>query len=292
MNAYSLALAHIKDNESVTKELPGIARTYNAAKALLDSINAADTMRQHKLTAVTAGKLQFRNEIAHQALMVASAIVSYAAEKNDEELKKAMTYNPSDLFYAQVNKLGAMVATIVETAKPLAATLKDYGITEEMFTAFARQAESFQERISHPVNTRAEHKTAGQQINEWLNQLRDILDKQLDGLMLQFKFSQPDFYKQYFNKRKLNNPARRKTRLEGLVTEKKSREPLGDVKVVFKDPELNAVTTADGMFSLGMRPEKGVEVSFVKEGYATVTVTVDLLRGQAVYQQVELEKLA
>lgn len=287
-----MSLAHVKSNEGITAEVPGIARVYNTAKALLDSITAADTMRKHKLSAVTAGKRQYLNEMAHNALLVSSAVVSFAAEKKDDELKKAMTYSPSDLFHAPEKNLGAILSAIMETAKPLSSALKDFGVTEELFTVFSKQVETYLERTTHPVNSRTEHKTAGQQIDQWLNQLKDILDNQLDGLMIQFKFSQPEFYKQYFNKRRINNPARRKTRLEGLVTENKSQAPLGDVQLVFSDPELNSVTNADGSFSLGMKPEKGVEVSFVKEGYATAKIKVDMKRGQALYQEVVLEKLA
>lgn len=289
-NAYSLALAHLKQHEAIIKEIPGLERAYKMAKSTLEAIEAADRLRQQKQKAVTAGKQQFVEEIAHQALTIASAIVNYATEKKDEELKKAMSFNHSELMYVPVIELGAKVANILSAARPLEAALADFGITPELLSNFAAQAEQFPLKSSQPRSVKAIRKEAGQQIRDGLNQVKEQLDQQIDGLMLQFKFSQPEFYNQYLVKRSLVNPARRKTRVEGVVTDKASQAVLGDVQVTVQDAGITSTTDAEGRFSLGVPPLKGLVVLFQKEGYTTATARVDMKRGKALTQEVSLEK--
>lgn len=287
---YTLALAHLKDHESITKGLPAFERAYTAARATLDAIDAAENLRGQKLQAITAGKRQYLDEIGHQAQTVASAIVNYAVEKNNAELKKAMGFSYTDFFYVPVKKLGTKVSIILETAKTLTGELKDYGVSDEMLGRFTTQAEQFIDTVNRPRSTQAEKKEAGQQVKDNLNLLKDQLKNQLDGLMLQFKYSHPEFYNQYFEKRNIVNAARRSTRVEGVVIAMASREGLGNATITVKETGERTVTNADGSYSLVVPPQKGVVLVYEKEGYATVTVTVDTRRGQALQQQVELQQ--
>jgi hypothetical protein len=289
--AYALALAHLKENESITKDVPAFAQAYDAAKATLDAIAAADNRRQQNRFAASAGKRQFREEFAGQAQAIAGALVSYATAKNDQRLKEAMNFTYSGLYHANDAELGARAANILTEARALAGELSTYGITEGVLTAYGTMVAQYLGAISEPRNVVAERKEAGQQIKDGLNQLKDQLKNQLDKLILQFKSGHPEFYNQYINKRKIINPAQRKTQVEGKVTDMATGAGLADVQVLVKDTVLETTTGADGSYDLYLPLLTGATIQYRKEGYTPASVQVELKRGQTTPQGVELKQL-
>lgn len=287
-NAYSLALAHLKEHESITKKMPAFERAYNSARAKLDEIEAANIFRSQKLPAITAGKRQYLFQISSQAHIFSSAIVTCAAEKNNPELKEAMSFTHSELFFAPANKLGPRVASILEMAKKHAEELKEFGITEEMLSQFTRQAEQFISFVNRPREIRSEQKIAGTKIKEGLNQLKSLLEKQLDGLMLHFRKDHPEFYRQYIEKRNKVNPAVRRTRLLGFIIDEINQKGIGNARISLKGTEFSTVTDADGSFNMMVPPHDAAEVVFEKEGYETITLVMDLKRGKSHKQKVQL----
>lgn len=288
--AYGLALAHLKENEEITKEMPAFAEAYAAAKATLDAVAAAENLRQQNRQAIKVGKQQFRDDIANRAMEIAAAIVTYASGKNELQLKAAMNFTRSELVHVSDPELGAKTANILAAAKALNGQLTPFGITEEVLTRYEAMVDQYLVAANEPRNTTAMRKQAGQVIRDGLNELRDKLKNQLDKLMLQYRSSHPDFYNQYIVKRTVVNPGQRKTQLEGQVTDKDSKSGLGDVQVLVKDTPLVTETLADGTFILKMPPVSNAEVVFKKKGYRSFTVLLDVKRGQKARQAVELEK--
>jgi Carboxypeptidase regulatory-like domain len=289
--AYSLALAHLSENEEITKGIPAFAQAYQAAKATLDAISAADNLRQQNRIAISAGKKQFREEIARQAQAISAAIVTYASAGKNLQLKEAMNFTQSELFRGTDPELGARAANILASARSLATELKSYGISDEMLEAFSTLVAQYLPAANSPRNSTAGRKQAGQLIKEGLNELRDQLKNQLDKLMLQFKSSHPDFYDTYLIKRAVINPAYRNTQLEGLVTDLASLATLGGVQVSVKDTSLVTATLADGSYSLKLPLLTRAKVLYQKEGYVPATVEVEVKRGQKARQEVALQQI-
>lgn len=287
--AYALSLAHLRDNETITQEVPAIGTLYNMAKAAMDAIESADKRRSEKLGGVTENKYQLQDDLANQATLIASAIGAYALLRKDMELKEAMNFTRSELFYGANQSLTTKCANILAKARELGAALKDFGITDALLERLASVMEQYAGNMHQPRNMAAERKVAGMQVAELLKQLHVIFTEQLDALMLFFKFSRPEFYQEYKAKRSIVSPAYRKTRVEGMVKDKHSKAALPNVTVTVKGSEQSATTATDGSYNLQTAPQPAATLLFEKEGYKPVEVNAELLRGKAAVYDIVLE---
>lgn len=291
-NAYTRTLEYLKQNEAITGSVPAFATVYTNIKALLDAVTGLDSVRKQNRQAVTAGKYQYQADIGQQALAISAAIVTYAVSINDEELKRSMKFTRSQLFYSTDPDLGARVSNILQKARELSEPLKEYGITAEMISGFAKLTEQYLPEANSTSTHLAKRVNATQLINEKLNEARALIDNQLDMLMIQFELSHPEFYNQYIILRTVPTTAHRKTRVEGTVSEKLTEAGLANVLVRLKGSDVETTTAADGSYTLKTPPLNSTQIEYIREGYTPVTVQLQIKRGQAVKQDVEMEKAA
>ncbi|MCX6316150.1 MAG: carboxypeptidase-like regulatory domain-containing protein [Bacteroidetes bacterium] len=287
--AYALSLAHLKQNEAITATVPAFATIYESAKATLDALESADKRKAQKLKGIAEDKSQYQEDLALQANAIAAAIGAYALQQKDAELKQAMNFTVSELFYGPNKELTAKSANILAKAQELVEPLKDYGVSELLISNFAAALDAYAGRMHKPRNVTAERKVAVMQIAELLKQLQVIFTGQLDALMLLFQFTHPEFYNEYKAKRSLVNPARRKTRVEGVVTDKATGAALTQVSVTLKDGDSTGSTAQDGSYSLPAKPLGMATVVYEKEGYKPVEATLPIRRGQAEVMDIEME---
>ncbi|MCX6317664.1 MAG: carboxypeptidase-like regulatory domain-containing protein [Bacteroidetes bacterium] len=287
--AYKLALAHLANNEAITNEEPVFASAYQAAKALLDRIDAAESMRTSKVTATTATRNDQRKDLAEITFSVAAVMKGYAEKAGDTALRNAMSLSRGEVFGTTPLQLSTVASNILAQAQKLLEPLKAHGMNESLLADFAAQLEQFNTGNA-PRNFIAERKQAGQLVSDNLRSLTDLFNGQLDGMMLLFKDKYPDFYAQYLIKRAVVNPARRKTRVEGVVTDKAGGSVLAGVLVSLKGTSATTLTATDGSYYLNAQPAVPLVILFEKEGYKPLEVTVIVKRGQALLQNAALEK--
>lgn len=288
--AYTVALAHLKENEEITKDVPAFAKVYGNIKALLDNITVAGNLQEEKQQAVSTGKYEYQAAIGQQALTIAAAIVTYAVSIKDGELKESMNFTRTELSYVTDAELGARASNILTTAKKLEEPLQEYGVSAEMIASLARLTEQYLPEANKTRTHTARRKNATQQIGDAIKQAQELMDNQLDKLMIRYQVSNPEFYNQYIINRTVINPARRKTRLEGVTTDGETQTGLGDVLVMVEGSNLVTTTLADGSYSLKVPPMSGATIIFQKDGYVTQKLVLDIKRGQAVKQEVVLVK--
>lgn len=288
-NAYSLALAHLKENEQITSGISVFEALYLSAKTTLDAISDTDRRKIQKLKGVADSKQQFQDSLSTQALAIASVISTYASVKKDLTLKESMNFSKSELFYGPGQLLNEKSANILTKAKELATSLKDYGITDALMDSFESQLKDYAANVNEPRNMTAERKQAGIQVRELFKQLNRLFIEQLDRMMLLFKFTNSDFYEQYMIKREIVDPTRRKTRVEGTVTDKFSGKALAGVTVILKNTELNTTTADDGSYSLKTPIIDEMPVIYQKDGYKPATKEATVKRGQSTRIDVALE---
>jgi hypothetical protein len=288
--AYGLAIEHLRVNTAITDAVPAFKEVFQEAADIFASITGADLTRLVKTHTAYTGKQQFQEELVNNAMLISSSIITYAARNNKQEMLQSMNFTPSELVYANDADLGSRAGNILATAQQLNGQLQHFGVSDELLKTFAEQVKNYVPLSGKPRTHVVERKAAGQSTRDHLRRLREIFDFQLDSLMLHFRVTYPDFYNTYIMKRTVVNPARRKTRIEGLVTDI-SGSGLGDVQIKIKEAELATITLADGSYSLKTAALAGATIEFNKEGYKTITITIDIKRGQVLNQPVTMEKI-
>jgi hypothetical protein len=288
-NAYSLALAHLKENGQITSGIPVFEALYLSAKTTLDAISDTNRRRIQKLKGVTDSKQQLQDSLSTQALAIASVISTYASVKKDLMLKESMNFSKSELFYGGGQLLNEKSANILTKAKELATSLKDYGITDALLDSFESLLQDYAANVNEPRSMTAERKQAGIQVKELFKQLNRLFIEQLDRMMLLFKFTHSDFYEQYMIKREIVDPTRRKTSVKGTVTDKTSGKALAGVTVILKNTELSTTTADDGSYSLKTPIIEEMPVIYQKDGYKPATKEATVKRGQSTIIDVAME---
>lgn len=288
--AYSIALAYLKDNESITGTLPLFSTAFNKAMKLLNEINDAENKRAQKLKSATDSKLRQHEEVARLSLVYSAMLQSYAEDKGNTALRSAMSFNQTDLAHATPHDLSNRAANILEKMVELQPALKEYGLTDDQLSQYRDLLGLFATGRHAPRTQIAERKQAGILVTENLSQLTEIFAKELDSLMQYFRESHPEFYNQYRIKRTVVNPGRRKTRVEGVITDNATGAALQGVSVVVKDTAFATVTAADGSYNLNTPSIAEARMLFTKEGYQPAEITVKIKRGQALQQNLALVK--
>ncbi|MCX6318591.1 MAG: carboxypeptidase-like regulatory domain-containing protein [Bacteroidetes bacterium] len=290
-NAYALALAHLREHEALTRELPALAAAYESAKKLLDQLVEAQNRRTQRQASATLAKSTLYEELADEAFSIAVLITSYAASKEDAVLAEEVNFPRSSLDRALPNDLEARATIIRNKATELGEALKPFGLDAARLSAYAALISEFSTGKLAPRRYIAERRDATLQVEDLIKQLAAIFDEQLDGLMHQLRKSQPDFYSQYLIKRTIVQPGNRKTQVLGTLTEKGSSSPIVGATISIKGSTLATQTGADGTYTLFTAPFSGAILVFEKEGYRPVEITADIIRGRATRQSVEMEKI-
>lgn len=288
--AYVLALAHLKDNASITNEVAAIAPVTVKAGELLDALVAADQRKIQNDTGHASHRQLHHGELAILSHSIAQAISAYAAAKRDEPLRMAATITRSGFQRSRSQELAEKSANLLTKARELGAELNTYGVTAAMLDELAARLELYNAAIRAPRNATAMRKEAGMRVEDLFKQVKQLFTRQLDPLVVVLKSGYSAFYDQYTILRKISNSGQRKTRVEGVVTDKASRAEMANVTVLVKGTELVTTTGADGRFSLYTPQLKALPVVIQKEGYKPVELETVVKRGQATALSVELER--
>lgn len=287
--AYGLAIEHLKQYPDITGTIPAFKEVLDEAIAIFSSITGTDLPRLLKSQTGSAGKQQFRDELVKNAVLIASAVLTYASRNNKKELLQSMSYTRSELEYANDADLGGRAGNILATAKQLNGSLQPFGVSDTLLKSFDEQVSNYVPLAARPRTLVSERKAAGLAAKEQLDKLANIFDYQLDSMMLHLQAGNPDFYNTYVIKRTVVNPARRKTRIEGTITDKDGNA-LGNVNVRIKDSLLTTISLTDGSYTIKTPVLNAATVEFSKEGFKPVTVVVDVKRGQALSQSIVMER--
>jgi Carboxypeptidase regulatory-like domain len=289
--AYSLALAHLAENQSITESIPAFQPIYTSAKATLDAIKDASNRKTEKQKGFTVSKQELQEALSGQAKSIASVIATYASINNDTGLKEAMSFSKSELLYGSDEKLEGKATIIYKKAEEYADKLKDYGISRVLLDNLKNLLETYSATLNEPRSLTVERKQAGSDVEKLFKQLGQILSQQLDPLVALFAGTQPKFVEQYQLKRQIVNPARRKSKVAGLIKVRGSGKPLSGAVINMKAGEISTLSNEDGSYTLKTPVGSNLELVIEKEGYLPVTVVVSVKRGQTTVIDIEMELL-
>ncbi|MCX6318081.1 MAG: carboxypeptidase regulatory-like domain-containing protein [Bacteroidetes bacterium] len=289
--AYRLALAHLKENESVFNDKPAFVAVYQSATSAMAQLDEAEQIRLERQSGATHTKNEQRDQLARLAFTVSNVLVSHAVDTGDTAIRKKMSFNLGELQYLVPQRLIGIAANILDTARRQQQALQAYGLSEEQLNELADRINQFSETAQGPRKFITERMQAGMRQEELLEKLDTIFNEQLDGLMLLYQEKQREFYDQYMLKRTVVKRGRRKTRVYGQVTDKATAAPLENVTVAVKGTAMSTLTAPDGSYSMNTPSFSIGVVVYSKEGYTPVEITTSVKRGQATNNDMSLEKV-
>ncbi len=143
-------------------------------------------------------KERLRQELATAAFEVIGALRSYATKNHDPELLAKINYSASDVPAGKPSDVVARCRSIWTAGTDVAVNLGKYGITPAKLTSLKKRIDAFDAAKVAPRQNRVKKSAAVQLLRNLVRDSVSILRDQLDGLMIQFKEANPNFYEEYF----------------------------------------------------------------------------------------------
>ncbi|MBI3500616.1 MAG: carboxypeptidase regulatory-like domain-containing protein [Bacteroidetes bacterium] len=277
---------------------------FNAFGVLIGNLNTARQQQEQKSTGTTKDKNTKRKTLVDIAITHISAIKSYAADNNNNQLYELVNYTKSALLHARDTLLIDKTTIVRDAANNNLANLANYGITSATIAALTQAISDFNAIISAPRTARTETKTATSDIETIIEQLHTQLKRKLDNNIETFKTSHHDFYTAYHNARKIIDTAG-KTGVKGTVTDKLTTAALGGALVSLKgvlasgfrarttappDDTRTTRTNRSGHYSFKRIPEGNYQLEITKAGYKTNTTQVSVRTSSMTDADIQMEK--
>lgn len=191
------------ENESSFTSVPALMETYRSFRTIITAIAGRRTTQEEKTTGVTLQKENTQRAMAKHALVLAGAVRALASKKNDRTLYQNMKYSLSELLRIEDITSRDRCQYIYDTALKHAADLAAFGIQKTHFSRLKTNIAEFDRLISARGLTSTDQQVATKTLKELFSLADQTLKDQVDGMMLQFEESHPDFYKAYRNARQI-----------------------------------------------------------------------------------------
>jgi hypothetical protein len=149
------------------------------------------------LEAVTEDKTRLRAALSQRLVPLMAALSMYfRAQGNAERVGEMDLKRPGDLPTLGLSKYTALVALVRQYADELAPdTLKGYNQPKEKIEAFGKAAEVFGIRKNAPTSYIDQRKTAGEHLDDQLDDVRDFINDDLKTAVSLLAESHPEFVK-------------------------------------------------------------------------------------------------
>ncbi len=281
--------------------LVSMGTTNTEFDALVDKIKADLEIQKQGITGYTKEKKKIKFNMATAAYALCRKVRSYAYAVDNRELVGKLKIFFSLMYYKSSSKAVAYANNILNAAKEMTdADRTKFGISDAEVTGLEDLIKAFDEYTSSPRGEIIERVMATKNIRVNCKLVNKLLTERMDNEMANFQESNPDFFEQYKEARKVID-LHRQTVFEGNVTDTNGVD-LKKVKVtiVGKDKITNEekvvfeeTTDKDGNFAKRViNPEFEYELTFELDNYEKQTFNdVDIVAGEHELFDVKLVKI-
>ena len=200
----------LTDNAALFAGLPAMVTQHSN---LLDSINLTDglaVLQGTNTKGVTGAKKEFLRQMKLYAFRIGGALKSYASDTNNLPLKARAHVVDSQFTKARDDERDDIAQGIYDAAQENIAALGDSGVTATTMTAFQTRIDAYRLSIASPSVARSNKKAQTDLLDTELKRANMICKERLDGLVEQFRESNPDFYAAYHAARNIIDTGHRK----------------------------------------------------------------------------------
>jgi hypothetical protein len=233
-------------------------------------IQATENRQQRTTKGVTTNKKNKKLLLIEKALVVAGGILSVAQETNDTELFELVNFTASELEHIGDTLLLDRVTLILDTGNANAAAILPKGITAVILGELQTMVTEYETVVVSPRDLIVDKKTATAQLKVLFLDTDALLKDNLDRLMMQFKTSDNEFFRKYFNGREIIDLGTQHTRLGGVITDSEGN-PLEGVTVTAVEADLEEVSDAEGIYLFKPFIPGDFTITFAKTGFVTQT---------------------
>jgi hypothetical protein len=202
----SVKLACAED-AAIWAGVPAFGAAFAKFSECVDRIEEFAQKQAERSNGATADKKRCRESMCDAAQVIAGAVRAYAIDNDDLELAGKVDFSRSTLLGGRDRTSSEKSQTIHRLASDKVAELSDHGVTAAKLKSLQTKIDAYVACLQRPRQIIAASKTATAQLESEIETADLLLTDSLDGLVLQFKDSEPAFYNNYTNARAVVNNA-------------------------------------------------------------------------------------
>ena len=292
LNMYdaTVTFGTVPANATIILTVPAFDALFTILKAKLSSLKGVIAIENQIITGIATDKRVLKINLCNMACDIAAVITAYAVSINNNELKEAMSLQPSECKATDDGEVESKCQNIHAAANANLVALATYGITAPMLATLQTTINNYAAKVAGPrnaISNRAAQKTARKNLYKEIDAL---LKTQMDKIAVQFKAANIDFYNEYKQNRIIIDPAKAKTKAAGTVTHSVTNDPLEGVTVAttVNGNPVSTLTDANGKYKLPLPPGT-YTITFTKTGFQPHQVTsITITLGQTTTLDVQL----
>jgi len=209
LRSYQTVQAVLEEHEETWKTLPAFEAGVDELEGIIPQINSQAQTQASRIGAAQE-KAYAPEGLGNAAYEVAAAVRAYATANEDHELAGRVDFSRSDVTDGREFEVATRCRDILEAATAHIDSLADYGVNQAKLNALKKKIETFDGLQARPRQVIATSSAATKTLPKLFGKVDVVLGKRLDGLIVQFKDSAPDFYNAYRSARSIvDNPGGR-----------------------------------------------------------------------------------
>jgi len=261
--------------------LPSFTDLQTSFDTNLNEIRVLSELQESDLKGLRKQKETLRATTGKKALNMCRRVLAYATVTGNEVLAGTMYYKEWDLSRLSDNDFVSAVSVIYNSANANKTALTEYGVTAESLTGLKTTIDAFKAIVDTPK----EGYTGKKQVTDRLAWLFDFQANNLvkmDVLIDMLKDSQPEFYAEYQDTRKVVYHSG-SLMFKLNATDAATGLPLSGVTVNFAQDgamKLDKVTKEGGGIIYKSMDEGTYDITLSKLGFQTQILKKDIVDGE------------
>lgn len=281
----------LKKKLALLSKLPVFTDLFSSYESKLTQIGVLSEQQEKDISGLKKQKEALKVDLITKALDVSRRVVAYAKLTGNDVLAKEAYYTETDLQHYPDETLVTSCSVIYTAAETHAASLIEYDVTAETLTALKKAIDDFKAVMDSPKIGHTEKKQITDQLALLFEEEITLLDK-IDLLVDMMKNTQPEFYAEYFDTRKVVYHSG-SLAIKGKITDAVTGAPLSGVNVSFVldgAVKLEKTTADGGGFTIKTLSEGTYLVTASRIDYASQTLPVTVLANELCVINIALVK--
>jgi hypothetical protein len=267
---YYVLQTFCNENTQIWQNDKPFNRSYKEFVAQLPLIEQYRNTQTQNTSGLAKNKSNKREELINQAYFVANRLQSYSTVEKNNELLGKVNY-PRSIFtqYRDTNLIGLCNA-VLEQAQIHLTALEEYKVKAETLSNLQNAIQAYQDDLGKPRSAQTSVKVATDALKKLFLDTNALLTSRLDKDVEVFRVSNPDFYQQYLNARRIVQSATVKLSLRVTVIDASTRMPIPNVNARFASYNTTKKTSEKGNFQIKNLAAGDYQMTLEKIGYTTL----------------------
>ena len=295
-------VAFLIANAPITATLTGFNIYFPVIQSTHTQIQLAKVLQEADKSGNTTTKNQFRATLIGGVMEVVRRNVAYATNVNNNSLLALINYTESDLKRSSDTKLISSCQVIHDNANANIAALATYGVTAAMINTMQTNINNLSGALPKGRVAKTDSEEATNMLTTHFKTLKTNWNK-IDTLVKMVQTSQPNFYNEYMNVRKIIPIGIGSLPLKIKITNAVTGAPEANVTITLSpanglmkaagtNGKSNIVkkTAAGGGSNYKSLADGTYTVTAVKPGFKDIIMTVNVVNGELTVLEIKMEK--